>query len=47
MLYYNMPTENNIEGIFYNKEIFEQYNLKEPKTVDELLQICAMLKDEI
>lgn len=42
---YVMPTENNIEGFFYNKAIFEEYGLEVPTTVDEFLSICATLKE--
>lgn len=31
-------------GVFYNKAIFEQYNLTEPKTWDEFINICDTLK---
>ncbi|MBE6010047.1 MAG: extracellular solute-binding protein [Lachnospiraceae bacterium] len=32
-------------GILYNKKIFEQYQLKEPATYDEFLNICSVLKE--
>ena len=32
-------------AVFYRKSIFEQYNLSEPKTWDEFLQVCATLKE--
>ncbi len=32
-------------GIFYSKAIFAQYNLTEPKTWDEFIQICETLKN--
>jgi len=43
---YAVPILNvAISGIFYNKEIFEQYNLQEPKTISELEKICDTLKE--
>lgn len=42
---YGVPVENvAISGVFYNKEIFARYNLKEPATVRELEAICDTLK---
>ena len=32
-----------ISGVFYNKEIFEQYNLEIPQTVSQLEQVCDTL----
>ena len=32
-------------AVFYRKSIFEKYNLSEPKTWDEFLQVCATLKE--
>lgn len=43
---YALPTENNIEGMWYNKKIFKDNNLEVPKTVDELLAVCQKLKDK-
>jgi raffinose/stachyose/melibiose transport system substrate-binding protein len=31
-------------GFFYNKQIFDDYNLSEPATIEELEQICETLK---
>ncbi|MGI6007403.1 MAG: extracellular solute-binding protein [Ruminococcus sp.] len=33
----------SLSGIYYNKEIFEQYNLEVPTTVSELEQVCDTL----
>lgn len=33
-------------GVFYNKKIFEQNGLKEPKTWDEYMNLCKTLKDK-
>lgn len=42
---YAVPIENvAVAGIFYNKEIFEQYDLSEPKTMGELEEIADTLK---
>ncbi len=41
---YALPTENNIEGIWYNKQIFADNNLEVPTTVDEMLAVAETLK---
>lgn len=42
---YAVPILNmSVSGVFYNKEIFDKYNLKEPKTIAELEQIARTLK---
>ena len=43
---YGIPYLNiSLAGIFYNKEMFEQYGLEEPTTLAELENICAVLKE--
>ena len=42
---YGLPLELNISTIFYNKSIFEEYGLKEPKTLEELNEIVKTLND--
>ena len=42
---YGLPLELNISSIFYNKEIFAEYGLEEPQTLDELKEIVATLND--
>jgi len=42
---YTLPLEYHVEMIWYNKEIFEEYNLKIPSTMAEWLEICAVLKE--
>jgi len=42
---YGVPYFGSITGVWYNKDIFEKYNLEEPKTWDEFLTICQTLKD--
>ena len=34
-----------LAGIFYNKDMFKQYGLEEPKTLADLENICATLKE--
>jgi raffinose/stachyose/melibiose transport system substrate-binding protein len=41
---YGIGTEVEIVGMFYNKRIFEEQGLSEPKTHEELLQVAAKLK---
>ncbi|MFD0715319.1 ABC transporter substrate-binding protein [Paenibacillus sp. GCM10027626] len=41
---YGVPTVFSSTQIFYNKKLFEQYNLQEPKTWDELLKVADTLK---
>lgn len=44
---YAMPVENiSVAGIFYNKDIFEEYDLEEPETLTELEAICDKLVEE-
>lgn len=44
---YAVPTYNvSLAGIFYNKEMFEKYNLEVPKTVSELEAVCDRLIEE-
>ncbi len=41
---YGLPIGGSIEGYFYNKEFFEQNDLKIPTTLDELEQIAEAVK---
>lgn len=41
---YGLPIGGSIEGIFYNKEYFEQKGLTAPKTLDELEAIAEKIK---
>jgi len=44
---YAVPTYNvSLAGVFYNKEIFEKYDLEVPTTVSELEAVCDRLKEE-
>lgn len=43
---YAIPYQNiSLAGIFYNTEMFEKFGLEEPKTLTELEDICATLKE--
>jgi raffinose/stachyose/melibiose transport system substrate-binding protein len=41
---YTLPLEYHVEMIWYNKEIFAANNVQVPKTIDEWLEACAILK---
>ena len=41
---YFVPTSYYWWAVYYNKSIFEQYDLKPPETWDEFLQVCETLK---
>ena len=41
---YALPLEMNIEGFWYNKELFAKYGLKEPHTWDEMLRAAETFK---
>ncbi len=42
---YAVPYQNiSMSGIFYNKEMFDKYKLKEPETLADLENICDTLK---
>lgn len=41
---YGVPFAVQVVGIFYNKDIFDKFRLKEPQTWDELIEICEVLK---
>lgn len=42
---YALPVELNIVPVYYNKEIFAQYNLQPPQTYDEFKNIIKTLND--
>jgi len=42
---YGVPLGMSTDVIFYNKEIFAKYNLEEPKTYEEFLQVIKTLKE--
>lgn len=39
-----IPYQGYASGVVYNKAIFEKVNVKEPKTWDEFLDVCAKIK---
>jgi len=43
--FYSMPYQYNIEGIFYNKQLFADNGIEEPQTWDELMEASATLQD--
>ncbi len=42
---YGIANGVSILGTYYNKDMFDQYGLKEPTTWDEFLNVCQTLKD--
>ncbi|WP_339183978.1 extracellular solute-binding protein [Oceanobacillus sp. FSL W7-1293] len=42
---YALPVEMNIEGFWYNKQIFEEQGLDIPETWDELLEVSETLEN--
>src|SRR5690625_1355071 len=42
---YGLPLELNIATVFYNQAIFDEYDLKEPETFEELEEVVKTLKD--
>lgn len=42
---YTLPLEYHVEMTWYNKEIFAQYGLSAPTTMDEWLETCKVLKE--
>lgn len=43
--YFAVSYQPVIETIFYNKDLFEQYNVKIPETWDELIEACEIFKE--
>ena len=39
-----LPIAFSWVGVYYNKAIFEQYNLQTPQTWDEFIELCAQLQ---
>ena len=42
---YGIPLELNISSVFYNGEIFDEYGLDEPETLEELKDVVSTLND--
>lgn len=40
-----IPTSYNVIGVYYRTDLFEQYNLEVPKTIEEFESVCATLKE--
>jgi len=43
---YAVPIAVQVVVVYYNREIFQRYNLSIPETFDELLRICRFLSSE-
>ncbi|HEX2954301.1 MAG TPA: extracellular solute-binding protein [Bacillota bacterium] len=41
---YGLPLESGVGGVWYNKDLFAKYNLSEPKTWNEFINVCDTLK---
>lgn len=41
-----IDTVTYANAVFYNKEVFEQYNIEEPQTWDEFIKVCDFFKNE-
>ena len=45
--YYSIPLNiHRANWLWYNKHIFDELGLKPPKTVDELLEVCKIIKEK-
>lgn len=44
--YYGLPMTSNCLAMFYNKKVFEEYNLEVPTTWDELLEVGKIIKTD-
>ncbi|MET1029579.1 extracellular solute-binding protein [Domibacillus tundrae] len=42
---YGAPLSMDVVPVWYNKEIFKKYNLEEPKTYEELVEVVKTLKE--
>ncbi|MDZ5781643.1 extracellular solute-binding protein [Marinococcus luteus] len=42
---YGLPLELNVAQVFYNSAIFDEYNLEEPETYEELQEIISTLQE--
>ena len=42
--YYAMPFSGVVQGVYYNKDFFDQYDLKEPTTWDEFIELAQFIK---
>lgn len=44
--FYDLPLGLNVEGFWYNKQIFEENGLEAPSTWDELITVCDTLMEK-
>lgn len=44
---YSVPFAKSTEVMFYNKTMFEKYNLEVPTTWDEMWALCQQIKEEV
>ncbi len=42
---YGVPVAGVTHGVYYHKDIFDKYDLEEPETWSEFLDVCQTLKD--
>lgn len=42
---YGVGAVESTWGVLYNKDIFDEYGLEEPRTYDDFLEICSTLKE--
>lgn len=42
---YGITLDQNAHGVFYNKELFEKYDLEIPETITEMENVCATLQE--
>ncbi|TDF97186.1 ABC transporter substrate-binding protein [Paenibacillus piri] len=43
---YAVPYTSNVQGVFYNKKIFQENSIEPPKSWDELMQVAQKLKSK-
>ncbi len=43
--YFSIPFNKSTEALYYNKDFFDEFNLKVPETWDELDSTCAQIMD--
>ena len=43
---YLLPMTTNFMGVYYNKDLFEEYNIKVPETLDEFWDVCEFFESK-
>ena len=43
---YILPTEQNIEGFWYNVRMFKEHGWKVPETMDDFIELCEQITDD-